>query len=53
MNRSERLASGRIAVFSPSGDYSFLTAAEFDAVVSGPSKFNDLGASHHTLHAYL
>lgn len=49
MIRSERLSSGRNAVFSPSGDFVFLTRDEFDAVVAAatacPGNFDALGTA--------
>jgi His-Xaa-Ser system radical SAM maturase HxsB len=38
-----RLSSGRHAVFSPSGDFAFLTSAELDATMAGPDKLEELG----------
>lgn len=53
MNRPEHLSSGRIAVFSPSGDFAFLTAEEFDAIsadqgspVLGAARLAELCAKH-------
>ncbi len=45
MIRSERLASGRMAIFSPSGDFAFVTPTELDAITAGPSKIGELGAA--------
>ena len=59
MIRAERLSSGRTAIFSPSGDFAFVNAGEFAAVVGdqngreelGPARLAELYAKHFVVGA--